>query len=359
MNFKLLLTIFALVMMAICVPMTESDADGGFTITDGTGKTFEYSGAAERIVLNGSAVALTVADAGAVSKIVAVDKYSTYESTRYESLVDMDAEDLGTFYGTGNHAYIVATLTNMVKEGRLSLDDTVILTSYSSNLDLREKLNGYGFTKVLVWNSIDEYNDVVKMVEDVSRIATGGVPGSVAGMKTNIEAVEKMASAHVGQDRPKALYVWYYGKSLQIGNTGIMKSMLDVCKADNIGYDPGNPAARYGDSSAITKLIGDNRDATVFISDSYFSAGNTLDDFYEDVLGNDRSINVVRMGPLWNNWCPQSSDGLVDIAKALYYKTSLDPGPSKSDSDLLLYAVVAVTLLAVVTGAAVMLRNKK
>ncbi len=318
MNFKMLLIAISLMVVAVCVPLSETDATAYFTITDGTGESFAYSGAAERIVVNGSAVTLTIADAGAVSKIVAVDKYSTYEYTKYDALKDLKAADLGSFYGTTNHDYIVTSLVKMVDDGKLSLDDSIILSSYTSNLELREKLNEKGFTKVLVWNTIDEYDDVVKMVEDVSLIASGSVPESVADMKSNVALVEKTAAEYTGTERPKALYVWYYSKALQIGNTGIMKSMLDVCQANNIGYDASNTSARYGDVSTITKLVGENKDAVIFVSNSYFSAGKTLDDFYNDVLGGDRSIKVVQMGLHWNNWCPESSEGLLEIAKELY-----------------------------------------
>ena len=362
MNFKLLLATIVLMVVAICVPLSESDADSGFTITDGTGQTFEYTGAAERIVVNGSAVTLTIADAGAVSKIVAVDKYSTYEYTKYDALKDLKATDLGSFYGTTNHDYIITSLVKMVDDGKLSLDDSIILSSYTSNLDLREKLNEKGFTKVLVWNTINEYGDVVKMVEDVSRIASGSVPQSVIDMKSNVALVKKTAAGYTGDERPKALYVWYYSKALQIGNTGIMKSMLDVCQANNIGYDPSNSSARYGDVSTITKLIGENKDAVIFVSDSYFSAGKTLDDFYSEVLGGDKSIKVVQMGLQWNNWCPESSDGLVQICNELYASEGDDTGPSPKnvDDNILLYAaIIAAVIIAIAFIAQLVYRKKK
>ena len=362
MNSKLLLATIVMMVVAICVPLSESDADSGFTITDGTGQTFEYTGAAERIAVNGSAVTLTIADAGAVSKIVAVDKYSTCEYTKYDALKDLKAVDLGSFYGTTNHDYIVTSLVKMVDEGKLSLDDSIILSSYTSNLDLREKLNDSGFTKVLVWNTINEYGDVVKMVEDVSRIASGSVPQSVADMKSNIALVEKTAADYSGSERPKALYVWYYNKELQIGNTGIMKSMLDVCQANNIGYDAGNSSARYGDVSTITTLIGENKDAVIFVSDSYFSAGNTLENFYEDVLGGDKSIKVVQMGLHWNNWCPESSDGLVQISNELYASEGDDtqPSPKDVDDNILLYAaIIAAAIVAIAVIARLVYSKKK
>ncbi len=358
MDGKVLLATLALAAVLICVPAFWADADAGFVVTDGTGEDFVYEGAAERMVVNGSAVALTIADAGAVDKIVAVDKYSTYEYTKYEGLEGLGAVDLGSFYGTTNHDHIVTTLVKMVEEGELSLDDTVILTSYSSNVQLRERLNESGFTKVLVWTTIEDYGDVVRMVESVSRIASGGVPDSVTSMKDSVADVERRAAEHSGE-RPKALYVWYYNKELQIGNTGIMKSMLDVCKADNIGYDPANPSARYGDVNTIVKLLGENKDAVVFVSNSYFSSGKGLDDFYSEVFGGDRSVKAVQMGLQWNNWCPESAEGLKEIADALYgSEPAPQPEPQPAfNSNVLIYVLAAVALLAI--AAALLLLRKK
>ena len=353
MNGRILLMLAAIAALSV-IPVCAQDSDASFSVTDGTGTSFEYQGAADRIILNGSATALTVAEAGAVNKIAAVDRYSTYEYTGFEELKDLEAENLGSFYGTANHDYIVTTMVKMVEKGEFSLDDTVILTSYTSNLELREKLGNAGFTRVLVWNSIENYSDLVKMVEDVSLIASGSVPGSVTDMKNKIKAVEDRAAGYAG-DRPKALYVWYYSKSLQIGNTGIMKSMLDVCRADNIGYDPSVSSARYGDVNAITKLLENNRDAVVFVSDSYFSAGKTLDDFYDEVFAGDRSVKAVRMGLQWNNWCPDSADGLTEMADALYSSVpgpEPEPEPKSGGQDLGQYILYAAAVMAVILALA-------
>ncbi len=350
--------------IAICaVPFYAQDSDASFTITDGTGMSFEYQEAEDRIVLNGSATALTIAEAGAVSKIAAVDKYSTYEYTKFEELKDLRAEDLGSFYGTSNHEFIITALVKMVEKGEFSLDDTIILTSYTSNLDLREKLSKEGFTRILVWNSIENYSDVVRMVEDVSLIASGSIPDSINSMKNKIKAVEDKAASYDGKDRPKALYVWYYSKSLQIGNTGIMKSMLDVCKANNIGYDPDNSSARYGDINAITKLLENNKDAVVFVSNSYFSDGKTVDDFYKEAFAGDRTVKVVPMGLQWNNWCPDSADGLTEIANALYASAPEPepaPEPSKGQDmgQYLVIAAVAMSIILVLALAALYFKRK-
>ncbi len=364
MNPKTMLAIAFAILAACIVTLPASDAEGGFEVTDGTGETFVYDGAAERIALNGSAVALTIAQAGAVEKIVAVDKYSTYEYTKYADLRNLDAADLGSFYGSTNHDYIVTTLVKMVDEGKFAKDDTVILTSYTSNMDLREKLESSGFSKILVWNTIDDYSQLVKMVEDVSKIATGGTPASVEKMKEKIAAVEKKVGEHEGSDRPKALYVWYYNNEFQVGNVGIMKSMLDVCKADNIGYDPSSTGYRYGDAATIVKLLENNKDAVVFVSNSYFSAGRSLDNFYDDVFHGDRSVKAVAMGLQWNNWCPESADGLTAIADALYPEIvppQPEPEPEKGgfDIDMRIVGIIIVGLIFIISGAVLMSRGKR
>ncbi len=364
MNCRTLLAVAILVASACVIALPATEAEGGFEVTDGTGKTFSYNGAAERFVISGAAATLTVAQAGAVGKIVAVDKYSTYSYTGYDDLKNLHAEDLGSFYGTTNHDYIVATLVKMAEDGRFSKDDTVILTSYTSNLELREKLETNGFSKVLVWNTIDEYGELVKMVEDVSRMACGGVPASVEKMKTKIADVEQKVKEKGGSEKPKALYVWYYNKEFQVGNNGIMKSMLDVCGADNIGYDPSNPAYRYGDAATIVKLLENAKDAVVFVSNSYFSNGKSLDSFYDEVFNGDKSVKAVAMGLQWNNWCPESADGLMAIADALYPADPAPaPEPEKDEGsggiDVRIIGVAIVGIVMILAGVALLFKKRR
>lgn len=235
MNNKLIATgILALMLCAVFVAV-PADADGtGFDITDGEGRTYHYDSPAERIVSTGAATTLTIAEAGAVNKIVAVDRYSTYDYTGYDELEAMDAVDLGSFYGETNHDYIVTTLINMVDNGELSLDDTIILTSYTSNRALYERLHDTGFTKVLVWttDSVSDYDAIVQMVSDVSMIASGTVPDSVSSMLDKTAQVSDAVSGVT--ERAKALFVWYTGGEFSVGNSSIMNSMLEVANADNI-----------------------------------------------------------------------------------------------------------------------------
>ena len=318
MNNKILIAGIVAVMLCATIVIAPADAeDTGFDVTDGEGRTFHYDAPAERIVSTGAATTLTIAQAGAVSKIVAVDTYSTYDYTGYEELAAMDAVNLGSFYGETNHDYIVTSLINMVDTGEFSLDDTIILTSYSSNRALYDRLTGIGFTKVLVWttDSVPDYDAIVQMVSDVSRIASGTVPESVSSMLEKTQTVSDAVSGVT--ERTKALFVWYTGGDFSVGNSSIMNSMLEVTNAENIGYN-GSTASHYGDVNTVISLLEQNPGTVIFVNYSYGNAGGTAESFREDVLGGNTDYPVVIMDGLWNNWCPESADGLMTIGQYLY-----------------------------------------
>lgn len=374
MNNKLIATgILALMLCAVFVSV-PADADGtGFDITDGEGRTYHYDSPAERIVSTGAATTLTIAEAGAVNKIVAVDRYSTYDYTGYDDLEAMDAVDLGSFYGETNHDYIVTTLINMVDNGELSLDDTIILTSYTSNRALYERLHDTGFTKVLVWttDSISDYDAIVQMVSDVSMIASGTVPDSVSSMLDKTAQVSDAVSGVT--ERAKALFVWYTGGEFSVGNSSIMNSMLEVANADNIGYSD-STASHYGDVNTVISLLEANPGTVIFVNYSYGTAGGTAESFREDVLGGNTDYPVVIMDSLWNNWCPESADGLMTIGQYLYpdllgepydgYIGDYGPGSGSGASDNggtgtdgLMIALVVVVIVAIVAAGVVIARR--
>lgn len=318
MNNKILIAGIVAVMLCATIVIAPADAENtGFDVTDGEGRTFHYDAPAERIVSTGAATTLTIAQAGAVSKIVAVDTYSTYDYTGYEELAAMDAVNLGSFYGETNHDYIVTSLINMVDNGEFSLDDTIILTSYSSNRALYDRLTGIGFTKVLVWttDSVPDYDAIVQMVSDVSMIASGTVPESVSSMLEKTQTVSDAVSGVT--ERTKALFVWYTGGEFSVGNSSIMNSMLEVANAENIGYN-GSTASHYGDVNTVISLLEQNPGTVIFVNYSYGNAGGTAESFREDVLGGNTDYPVVIMDGLWNNWCPESADGLMTIGQYLY-----------------------------------------
>ena len=93
--------------------------------------------------------------------------------------------------------------------------------------------------------------------------------------------------------------------------------MLEVANAENIGYN-GSTASHYGDVNTVISLLEQNPSTVIFVNYSYGNAGGTAESFREDVLGGNTDYPVVIMDGLWNNWCPESADGLMTIGQYLY-----------------------------------------
>ncbi|MDO5862213.1 MAG: hypothetical protein Q4Q58_05425 [Thermoplasmata archaeon] len=350
----------AVAAVLLCVPLAAADLDAettGFDITDDTGTTYHFDGAADHLVVQGAGAVLTVADAGAVDKIVAVDKYSTYSYTGYEQLANLNAVDLGSFYGTTNHDAIVTELLNLVEAGSLHLDDPIILTSYSANATLKERLEDLDFTRVLSWNTSSggDYSGIVSFVRDVTLIATGEESTSVTEMQSIISQVQTTVSG--ATEKTRAIALWYSSSSgLQIINTGIAANMLEVCNAENIGYDASNSSMRYGDTNTIIQLLGENPGTVIFLSNAWETAGKTVQDFYDEVLGGSTDYKVVLMGALWNNYCPESADGLLSMAQSLYpelfgIEDEDNNGGSGDGSNAVLWGAAAVIVILIIAAA--------
>ena len=207
-----------------------------------------------------------------------------------------------------------------------------------------------------------EYNDIVDFVEDLTMIATGEHSESVQQMIEKIEYVSSTVSQVPEGERAKAISVWYTSStgSLMVNNIGIAGSMLELCNADNIGYRE-DGGSRYGDDNTVISLLGENPGTVIFISDSYASSGKTVEDFRNDFLGGSTDYPIVLMGALWNNYCPESADGLILMAQALYPELfdaqgdddtpSGDSTSDESGSDILLWVVALIVAIIIVVAA--------
>ena len=344
----------------LCTTLTLVDvdaADSGFDITDDDKTTVHFDAAAEHIVVCGLGPTLTIADAGAISKVVAVDKYSTYSYSKNEKLKDLDAVDLGSFYKNENHDMIMTELINMVENGKLSKDDPIILTTAPANVELKEKLNKAGFTKVLRWDtgSIESYTDVVDFVKDITMIATGEMGEVVTNMEKTIKTVTDAVSGITADEKKKALSVWYSpSDGVMVNNIGIAQSMLEVCNATQVGFKT-DGGKYYGDEATVITLLEENPGAVIFLNSGWASAGKTVDDFRNDVLKGSTDFEIVQMDAIWNNYCPDYADGILEMAKAIYperFGVDPDPTPEGGDGNSNILMWVVVLTIAIIIGAA-------
>lgn len=351
----------------LCTPMAFVDtdaADPGFNITDDDGDIFHFEGAANKIVACGLGTVLTIADAGEISKIVGVDKYSTYEYTKNEKLKDLDAIDLKSFYGETNHSGIKTELINMVDSGKLSLDDPIILTTYEANKILKEDLLDLGFTHVLRWatTSLGSYDDLMSFVKNVTMIATGEEGTTIRDMESKVDQVTSVVSNIPEDKMSKALTVWCSASGdVKVTNKGIAHSMIGVCNATHVGYDD-SKGSYYGDVNTVISLLEENPGTVIFLSDKWASSGKTIEDFRNEILAGNTDFKIIQMGPQWNNYCPESADGLLEMAKALYpeeFGVTPEDDPTNSNGNGNMTMWVIALIAAIIIGAAAYVAFKR
>ncbi|MCL1979320.1 MAG: iron chelate uptake ABC transporter family permease subunit [Methanomassiliicoccaceae archaeon] len=337
---------------AIC---NVSDGAVPITVTDGTGQTFEYTEPTERIVTMGYASTLTVAMLGEMDKIIAVDAYSTYEYSKDERLKGLKAEDMGSIFYASNNDKIVTKFLQWVDDGKMSFDDTIVLTTYENALVLRGLLNGAGFEKVLVYRYITEYNEIVDFVNSMSVIVTGGTTDLVKNMRLVKETIDNGLSEDIPQ--ASAFGVWYSSSAgYSVLNSGsITVSLIEAAGGINVGFNESSKADRYGDKSTIVQLVGAYPDAIVFLPESY-TRDHTVGEFRNEVLNGNMNVTIVPMKANWNNYCPDAAEGLWVFACALYpdlFEGDVPHGDEGSPgSNLLLYAAAGIVALLAIFGAA-------
>lgn len=327
-----------------------SDATEPFTITDSTGNEIEYTEPAERLVTLGYAYTLTVTILGGMDRIIATDSFSTHEYTGDDRLAELNATNLGTSYTTDNTKKMLVQFIQWVDEGKMSLDDTIIMTKYSATAILYQDLKDNGFTKVLMYDEITDYDQIVELVEGLSKIVTGGVDSIVDDMRHVKEEIKERLEG-VETDG-KGIGLWYVASTgtFTIHNYGSLTvSLIESAGGTNIGYSD-NGARRYGDINAAIQLIDENPGTVIFLPDNYLRE-NTMNDFRNAYLGSDESVVLVHVQQSWNNYCPDAMYGLWAFACAMYpdiFEGEAPTAESSSDSNFMLYLAAGLIVVVII-----------
>ncbi|MDR1691131.1 MAG: hypothetical protein LBR42_04750 [Candidatus Methanoplasma sp.] len=338
----------------------SSDA-AGFDITDGTGRTFHYDQPSEHIVVAGFAVTLTMIDLGFADKIVATDTYGGYDYYKEPKLeVIKDLPSIGSIGSAANNENIIAQLVQWVEDKTLSLDDTIVFTTYVTNgAVLRAELDKRGFEHVLMWGSISEYGKIADMVDTLSMAMSGKKSTVAEDMRLAQSTVSEKTEGVAKED---AIFVWWSASvGFKVGKSGSLAvSLIEAAGGRSLGQSTGS-GSTYGDQNTIIQLLESNRDALVLLDSSYVKA-HGAEKFRNDVLNGDKEIKILPMEQTWNNYCPESADGLWAIAGALYPDIfgGEDRPISNSGSDnpnVILYSIAGIVIVAIVIGAFFVLRR--
>ena len=105
-------------------------------------------------------------------------------------------------------------------------------------------------------------------------------------------------------------------KRFTLGVCDVTDSNNYINRSDS-GYTD-STASHYGDVNMIISLLEQNPGTVIFVNYSYGTAGGTAESFRNEVLGGNTDYPVVIMDSLWNNWCPESADGLMTVGQYLY-----------------------------------------
>ena len=363
----LLVAVLAVTAASCIVPASEGETDQGFVITDSTGKQSVYDGPSDQIMVFGYAATLTLLDAGAASKIYATDQYG--EQAFVEKGIAVP-KVFKTSYSDATQ--LKSNIIGSVDDGFDKENGTIVLTTFATifvgadkNSGLRGDLLDIGFSHVLFYGSVYEYDDVVKIVKDLELISGSDID-LASGM---IATKERVQNAVAGLEKTKAAFLRYSAsKGWTIGTTGtIGGSLITAAGGDNLGLQfPTNVDNNNKDS--IVALLEKNDGAVLFMDYAYFDTyGGTFEQFVDDFFhGNLRNLKLVKMENTWNNYDPESAEGLVEIAHVLHpdavegtVEPYAEPSPDSGERGPFFYVGIVVGILIVLAIAYALLRIRR
>ena len=276
-----LIALAAIIAASFCiVPISETDAETGFVITDSTGKQSSYDAPSDQIMVFGYAATLTLIDAGATSKIYATDQYGQ------QAFVDKGITDLPKIFKTAYNdaSQLKSNIIGSVDDGFDKEKGTVILTTFATvfvgadkNSGLRGELLDIGFSHVLFYGSIYEYDDVVDVVKDLE-LVSGSSADLASGMIATKERVQKAVE---GLEKKDAVFLRYSSvNGWGIGTSGsIGGALISTAGGNNLGLGIGSTSTVY-DVSKILEILEKSPEAVIFMDNAYFDTyGGTFEKF--------------------------------------------------------------------------------
>ncbi|NLL94519.1 MAG: hypothetical protein GX224_02000 [Thermoplasmatales archaeon] len=324
----------SLLFAASMVPLLDeepSSATGQIVITDSAGFKTTLPGPAPHVVTMGYAFSLTVYELGGSAKVVGYDKYSTYDYQKDDRMKAYDGvKNLGSGYSSEIES-LYTGMSQLVDAGEFDKGtDVIIFNNYSSTIKeggFRDILVGYGYKVVCLGAS--DYDGSLEVVRTISEIIGIDPEGLVDKMVDAKAKVVKRVGEFGVYVKPKAMYVTGSGDDVKAYNSGIAVSMMEICGAENVGYNAPTPTSYV---MSVSGIIQKNPDL-IFLDGNY---KGTAEEF-KDKYGIPAKYKVYKMGRDWNNYCPGIADGLdamfaelhaFEITDSAGFKTKLiGPAP--------------------------------
>ena len=358
--------IAVIIAMVVSVVPVSVDAaeDEGFDVKfnlKGTDYTTHFDGPVDKVVVFGYAAALTVLDTDQVDKLYACDKYA---DDAYKEKGMTRESKLVANLSSANVDSIYAFLVQALQSGELTEDSAIILTTMTTpSAALIPDLKEAGFKHIVFYGSMTEYADLIQCVKEIEMIV-----GSTKDLYKNMQYIcDKLAD--LLQDVPKkdALFVWYSpSNGWGYGNTGSLSvTMINAGGGNNLGYTPGNTSGIIYNEAGVVQKLSDSPQAVIFLDDGYIrSYGGSVDQFVDTVLGGNQGEHIICVSEhAWNNYCPESADGLWKMAHVMHpdivdadVPVYTDAGGN--DGNIVLYVGVGVGVVVIAAAALYLLRMR-
>ncbi len=356
----------------LIIPIDDSSADDTITVTDGRGTTVTFSDVAAHVVTCGKGPTATVIQLGQLDKIVVCDSYSkngtedVFKDLKTR-IADGKIKADGNVYSSGLAAFKtnVIAAADTEKGGTFDKEkDVIILTaSAANNTSLNTYFSEAGFKKILIWDSITEYGQIIDFATAVSKVLTGSVSDSVKSM----ELVKKTISDRLTEksiadaDKTKSIYVRVSSSNLALGNTGsLTTSMIDAAGGKNLGKDAGKASPTYTISaSELTTMRSANGTDKIVV----FLDTTVTDEKLTEIQGamGTENTTYVKLDGLWNNYSIDSKNGVWTMACALYpdyFEGDVPEVKSGGNDNIVLYAAVGGAAAVIILVAAFVLMRR-
>ena len=344
----LLAAILVIVSGAVCLaaPTEDSDADPvPYTVTDGKGHIVKFDAVPAHIMAIGKGITATVIELGGLDKIVVTDRYSaTADEPLFDDLrskvASNDIYGSGSVYSSGKEN-LLHDILDALDEKDFSISSDVVLIAGSDTYVqsiYSELADTHGFKKVLWWNDITEYDEVCTFVGEISKVISGTEGSVSASMRAVLTALEECSPADPSE-HPKAFYITYSGGAFKVGNKGSLADSM-IIAAGGVSLTRNREISTSTYDPQVTTTIPDlAHEATAIFVDAGIVLDQARYNELRTLIGSANQSKIVEMESLWNNYCPQSIDGVIAMNDKMYNST---PGGDSNGSGGCLGLIVAV-----------------
>ena len=355
--------------LVVIIP-TDVSADSSFEITDGKGNTLSFDRPVDHIITIGVGVTATVIQLGYGDKIVVADKYSATNADKVFDMLrglidDGKAVADGTIYSSGTDALKsnVIDAADTEKGGVFNKDkDVMILTggdTYLIKNGLLDFFKENGF-RVLAWNDMVDYDDIIEFTEKISMIVSGSVSGQIDKMKNVEKVINDTLKEKKVVDKAEAFYLTHSGNAYKVGNKGsIATSMIIAAGGNAVTIDESKSGTTY--EANLTELIETyGTDVTIFADSANIVQKEDRLKEVQKLVGPD--VKIVELSPLWNNYSIESMNGVWTMACSMYpdyFEGDVPEVNTDSGPNVVLYAIVGAVVAIVIVGAVLFLMKRK